>query len=61
MISVILTTNRLNKNVFPYIEKYIWGLEDLQEGTFTDEFYDLTLQRMYIEHILEPTLLSRRC
>jgi len=58
-ISVLLATNRLNKKVLPYIEKCIWGLNDLKEDTFTPEFHDLVLKRIYgVDHILEPTLLS---
>jgi hypothetical protein len=59
-ISVILATNRINKDVFPYIQKCIDGLDDLQENTFTKEFKKLAEKRldMVYFHFLEPTLRS---
>lgn len=58
-ISVLLSTNRINKKVYPYMQKCMDGLENLQDGTFTEEFHDLALDRLYgISHILEPTFRS---
>jgi len=58
-ISVILATNRLNKKVFKYMKKSIDGLDDLQENTFTPEFHDLALVRLFgMNHFLQPTLES---
>jgi len=58
-ISVLLSTNRLNHNVFPYVKKCIDGLDDLQEDTFTHEFKDLAHYSLKdISHFLEPTIIS---
>jgi len=58
-ISVLLATNRLNKNVFPYMQKCIDGLDNLPDNTFTDEFKNLATNRLSnIEHFIEPTLKS---
>jgi len=59
-ISVLLATNRVNRNVFPYIQKCVDGLDYLQEDTFTDEFYELcnnTLLNIQY-HFLETSLIS---
>lgn len=58
-ISVLLSTNRLNKKSFPYVEKCIDGLDEIQDGTFNEEFEELTIDRLYgITHFIEPTLKS---
>jgi hypothetical protein len=58
-ISVLLATNRLNKNVFPYMQKCIDGLDNIKDDTFTKEFKSLASEMIGgIYHFLEPTLKS---
>jgi len=58
-ISVILTTNRLNKNVIHKMNEIQKGLEETDDynSIFTDEFIELAGWNLFnAKHILEPTL-----
>lgn len=59
-ISVLLATNRINNNVFPYIKKVQRGCKHIHDKKiFTDEFNRLIKDRVYgIHHFLESTLNS---
>ena len=60
MISILLPTNRINKNILCKITHLYNGLETLRnEKIFTKEFIDLSLSRLAnTKHYLEPTLRS---
>ena len=58
-ISVLLATNRLNKNVFPYMKRAVDGIPKLQKNTFTPEFQNLAKKSLLgIKHFIQPTLRS---
>ena len=58
-ISVLLATNRINKNVIPYMKKASDNLDKIKDGTFTEEFKDLAKYCLLdTGHFLEPTIIS---
>jgi hypothetical protein len=58
-ISVILATNRLNKNTLPYIKKFQSGLLTTRDKIFNDEFLELARSKVSrSKHFLQPTLES---
>jgi len=58
-ISVLLATNRINKNVFPYMKKCVDNLDKIDDDTFTKEFKDLAHYCLKdVSHMLEPTIIS---
>ena len=58
-ISVILATNKKNKDMYPHIKKCMEGLSSIKDNTFTGEFKRLAnICLTDVSHFLEPTIIS---